>query len=183
MNWVVFIGLSAAVSLAAADTAASDPGAILLDLQHIAAREYRLEGHMQVPVSSATAWALLSDYERLPTFVSSMNVSRIEKRAVDHLLLRQVATTRLFLFSKTIHVLLRVQETPFQRIAFEDVSGQDFETYRGSWEILNRSDGGVELIYRLHAVRKFAVPNFLAKKVMRSSVLALLEDVQQQMLR
>jgi hypothetical protein len=138
-----------------------------------------LKGRFYVAADPAVAWGVLTDYERIPRFVSSMKVSRIELREdPQDLLLTQEAEGGILFFTKRVHVLLKVHETPMTTIDFEDVDNRDFSLYRGSWTITPCPQGGVSVVYQLNAHRKFDVP--LAGDAMNGGVRDLLTDVQKE---
>jgi hypothetical protein len=143
---------------------------------------YRLEGHMSVPGPPYDTWKVLTDYEHISDFVSSLRKSAVTDSTTDRLLLEQEALGREFVFSKRIRVLLQVTEIPYKEILFEDVSHADFAFYEGSWEILSR-DSGLDVVYRLSCKRQFAVPNVLAKDALKKSAKGLLNQVRTEVLR
>src|SRR5262245_60839310 len=121
-----------------------------------------VEGRCKLKAMPAAAWAVLTDYEGIPGFVSSMRESRIAERAGDHLMVEQAAVGRLFFFSRPLKTRLRVEEEPPGVIRFEDTLGRDFETYRGSWRI-EGDDAEIEIVYSLDAQPAFNVPDFVAR--------------------
>jgi len=111
-----------------------------------------------VDADPKTAWDVLSDYENIPQFVSSMKKSHIEERKDGDIYLTQEAEAGFLFITKKVHVLLRVHEVPGQGIYFQDVSQKDFLFYEGSWIIQPCSQGGVSIIYHLQAKKKFDAP-------------------------
>jgi hypothetical protein len=92
--------------------------------------------------------------------------------------LTQEAEGGILFFTKRVHVLLKVHETPMTTIDFEDVDNRDFSIYRGSWTIAPCPQGGVSVVYQLTAHRNFDVP--LAGDAMNGGVRDLLTDVQKE---
>lgn len=148
----------------------------------IDARTCRLEGRFEVAAPPATAWGVLTDYDRLADFVSSLEVSRIRTGEDGERLLEQTARGRVFVFSRSARVLLRLAERPPEEISFEDTLGQDFDHYSGAWGIAP-IEGGSRITYQLDARRNFAAPGFLARGVMTRNVTALLTEVRDEILR
>src|SRR6202453_1559082 len=111
-----------------------------------------------VDADRATAWKVLSDYERIPQFVPSIKKSHIEKRKDGDIYLCQEAEAGFLFITKKVHVLLRVHEIPGQRISFQDVSQKDFYFYQGSWNIDPNPNGGVTVSYHLLAEKNFDAP-------------------------
>ncbi|HVE13430.1 MAG TPA: SRPBCC family protein [Elusimicrobiota bacterium] len=154
----------------------------VVSVEQTGPRTCRIEGRFSVEASSRTAWQVLTDYEGLPRFVSSMRVSRIAQRRPGGVLLEQEAVAKAYLLSRSVSVLLDVREDPERGLAFEDVSHRDFEFYRGRWRI---EGGGAALSvrYELEARRKFAAPGFVARGAFRKNAEALLRQVRAEIAR
>lgn len=135
-----------------------------------------VEGRCRVPASRATVWAVLTDYDGIDRFVSSMRESRVTERTGDHLLVEQVATGRILLFKRNLRVVLKIQEQPQNTIRFEDVLHKDFVTYRGSWQI-EAHGPEVEIVYRVTARPAFHIPDMLARGMFQGTVKRLLAEV------
>lgn len=135
-----------------------------------------VEGRCLVRASVPAAWEVLTDYDGIAGFVSSMQESRVTGRGDHHVLVEQVAVGRLFLFRRRFRVTLFVEETPQSSIRFEDVLGRDFELYRGEWRLEDRG-GRVELVYRVTARPAFSVPDFVARGLFRRTAHDLLSQV------
>ncbi len=67
---------------------AEDVTMALEDLGH---GTYRLEGHMKVPGPPYDVWKVLTDYEHISKFVSSLRKSTVKESTTDRLLLEQEA--------------------------------------------------------------------------------------------
>jgi len=111
-----------------------------------------------VNADQLTAWKVLSNYETIPQFVSSMKKSHIEEVKDGDIYLCQEAEAGFLFITKRVHVLLRVHEVPGQSISFLDVSQKDFYFYQGSWNIDPGSQGGVTITYHLQAQKNFDAP-------------------------
>lgn len=143
---------------------------------------YEVRGEFSVPVANHIAWHVLSDYEHIPSFVSSMKSSVVQSREGSRLRLRQRATAGAFLVRRTVEVDLEVTEEPGRRIAFHDVDGRDFRLYSGAWTIAPSPSGSV-VSYVLVARPRAALPGFVGRNVMGSSARRLLEEVRDEMMR
>ena len=131
-------------------------------------------------VSSAVAWNVLTDYDHLQAFVTSMRSSRVRSRGDGFLMVEQESVGKALLFKRTFRVLLKVREEPRQSIAFEDVSGVSFARYEGSWT-LKETPAGVEVTYRLTAKGGFIAPGFVMRGASRKMVEELLDQVRAEM--
>lgn len=143
---------------------------------------YVVEGRCTTAVSRSEAWKVLTDYDGLDRFVSSMRESRVTERAGDHLLVEQTAVGRLFLFSRRMTVVLFVHEKPPGSIVFEDVLRKDFVVYRGEWRIEERGELR-EISYRVTARPAFRVPDLVARGMFGRTVRDLLQQVEAEMVR
>ena len=145
-------------------------------------RGYVIEGRCSTQVSKHAAWNVLTDYDAIDGFVSSMRESRVLERADSHLLVEQTAVGRLFLFSRRMTVVLFVHEDSAGVIAFEDVLRRDFTRYQGEWRIEERGDRR-EIVYRVTAEPAFRVPDLIARGLFGRTVRDLLSQVEAEMVR
>ncbi len=145
---------------------------------------YEVDGRFWTPGDSDGTWNVISDYDHLPFFISSLKISQVQQRSSDFLLLKQKAVGHaLGIFHRKLHVLLRVRERPNQEIDFEDISHQDFDSYIGSWQIEQAEGGGVWVAYHLTAKPDFFAPAFVARKSFRTNAKDLLVSVQSEITR
>jgi ribosome-associated toxin RatA of RatAB toxin-antitoxin module len=135
-----------------------------------------VEARAMVRAPAAVAWEVLTDYDGIDDFVSSMRESRVSGRGERHVLVEQVAVGRLFLFKRSMRATLFVEEIPPWHIRFEDVLGRDFESYHGEWRIEERKDG-VEIFYNVAARPSFSVPDFIARGLFLRTATELLSQV------
>lgn len=170
-------GLAVAWTQPAAAADASPPTVTVAD--HGSASEVR--GHFDVPASLSVAWGVLTDYDHIADFVSSMRASAVESRSGSHLTVRQQAAVGAFPFRRVVHLLLRVRERPDSTIEFDDVLARDFRLYRGAWE-LRPGPSGTAVTYRLHAQPVHALPSLVDRAILRRTVLRLLTQVRAEMM-
>ena len=142
-----------------------------------------LEGRFTTTATRERAWWVLTDYARIPRFVSSLRLSEVKERGADGILLAQESTVgALLILKRRFRVLLRVREEPPSRLSFHDISGDSLELYEGSWQ-LTETSAGVEVLYRLKAKSGSGTPAFVAQAVSRKAVRRLLAEVQAEMAR
>jgi len=143
---------------------------------------YEVQGQFVVLASTGAVWSVLSDYEGIPTFVSSMRSSRVTGSRNDGVtLVEQVAVGGVFFVSKSARVTLEVRRKP-ERMDFSDVALADFRAYDGSWET-QEAAGGSLVSYHLRAAPRFPAPGFLMRGIMRRGARDLLEQVRAEILR
>jgi len=141
---------------------------------------YRVEGSFRVDAPATVVWAVLTDYDRVSSFVSSMR-SSTARRESGRLLVTQEAVGRAGPFSRTMRVVLEVTEDAPERISFRDVCGGSFHSYAGSWTIARDGDG-LRITYALDA-RPRSSPPLFARSIMASNARQLLEQVRTEILR
>jgi carbon monoxide dehydrogenase subunit G len=168
--------LAAALALAAA---AAEPPAV-----SVVGREggsYRVTGSFRAEIRKDVAWAVLTDYDNLPTFVSSMRSSSASRNESGRLLVTQQAVGRAGPFSRSLHVVLEVTEDEPARIAFHDVGGASFRSYAGRWAI--DEDGDAVLVTYLLDAQPRSAPPLFGRSILASNARGLLEQVRVEMLR
>jgi len=143
---------------------------------------YRVQGAFRAPVAPEVAWTVLTDYDHIGAFVSSVLTSRVERRAEGALLLRQESVGGMLFVSHRVEVLLEVREDPGRSIRFRDVLARDFHRYQGEWQLVSDS-AGVGLRYVLDADPKAPMPRVLGRAALGRSVRKLLGEVRAEMLR
>jgi len=135
-----------------------------------------VEGRFRVFAPQTVAWSVLTDYDGIENFVSSMRESKVGERRDDYVTVEQVAVGRMFLFKRSLHTVLHVHEEPPGMIRFEDVLHQDFERYEGEWTI---SEHGreIEIVYRVVARPTRTLPDFVARGVFERTIRRLLSEI------
>lgn len=141
-----------------------------------------LEGTFQVEAGSEIVWSVLTDYEHIGAFVSSIRKSVVLERRSDGVLLEQQALARALFVSKEVHVLLDVCEVPGKGIVFQDISHSDFDVYEGTWNITQLSTGS-RVVYRLHAKPRAHVPSLISADVFKATAADLLKQVRAEIVR
>ena len=154
---------------------------INVDVSRGADKAYVVDAAFDVNVPAPIAWEVLTDYEGIGQFVSSIRHSTIKEREPGRVLLEQHGVGRAWIISLPMHVVLDVREHEQRVLAFRDVCGKSFSTYEGSWEI-SSIEAGTRVTYRLKADPTGRQPAMLAKSAIRGSVKQLLDEVRVEML-
>jgi len=152
----------------------AEAGTVTVNVQEVQGT-YSVRAELRTSAPPAVVWNVLSDYDHIDTFVTSMRASTSERRADGQLLVRQVAAVGVFPVHKTVHVDLEVIETPGHSIAFHDVLGRDFHAYAGAWDIGADSTATI-VYYWLEASPKAFVP-LVGRGMMSRGVRDLLTQV------
>jgi hypothetical protein len=174
-----FVFLLATALASAAPASAGGAVEVTLDED---ARGHVLVGTFHASVTPDLAWTVLTDYDALPAFVSSLKESRADRATPGVVRVRQRGVGRAGFFRREMVVTLEITEQPPWRIHFRDVAGESFSAYDGSWAIAP-DEGGTVVRYELRATPKGALPGAIARRVTRSNVARLLDEVRQEMVR
>jgi hypothetical protein len=154
---------------------------VSVDVEDGAGKTYVVDAAFDVNVPASLAWEVLTDYEGIGRFVSSIRQSTIHKREAGRVLLEQHGVGRAWIISLPMHVVLDVREYDQRMLVFRDVCGKSFTTYEGTWE-LTTIGSGTHVTYRLTADPNGRQPAMLAKSAIRGSVKRLLDEVRAEML-
>jgi carbon monoxide dehydrogenase subunit G len=184
-TWAAAAAAALAVAMAGPARAESrsdvspEPAALAVSVTS-AKGAYRIEGSFAVETEPMVAWDVLTDYDGVPSFVSSMRSSTAQRES-GRLLVTQEAVGRIGPFTRTMHVVLDVTEQEPEVIAFRDVCGGSFRSYTGSWRI--EPDGaGLRITYTLD-LRPRTSPPLFAKSIIASNARGLLEQVRTEIRR
>ena len=173
-GWIVALSILSAPALGA-----NNP--VSVDVERAADKAYVVDAAFDVNVPASIAWEVLTDYEGIGRFVSSIRQSTIKNREAGRVLLEQHGVGRAWIVSLPMHVVLDVREQDQRVLAFRDVCGKSFTTYEGTWE-LTTIGGGTRVTYRLKADPNGRQPAMLARSAIRASVRKLLDEVRHEIL-
>jgi hypothetical protein len=163
-------------------TVAARAGAVQVTLDQQPDKAFEVTGSFTVDASSSAVWVVLTDYEHIPDFVSSMKRSVVrESRPDGSLLVEQEAVGGMFFVSKKVRVLLDVHRTPGS-VRFDDIDHRDFWIYSGGWTTAP-APAGILVSYHLLAQPDFPAPSFLLRGVMRRGARDLLMQVRAEIVR
>jgi len=174
-----FSGLLVVLSILSAPVLGANTP-ITVDVERAVDKAYTVDAAFDVNVPTSIAWEVLTDYEGIGRFVSSIRQSTIKRREPGRVVLEQHGVGRAWIISLPMHVVLEVREHDERVLAFHDVCGKSFSIYEGTWE-LSAIDGGTRVTYRLKADPTGRQPAMLAKSAIRGSVKTLLDEVRQEM--
>lgn len=106
-----------------------------------------VSGEILVPVTPATAWSVLTDYERVPQFVPGMKVSRVVERNGNVRVLQQQGEMQANNMRMLYFGTLRVVEEPSTRLSVQFLDGT-FRNMQGQWSLSGKR-APVRLGYQL----------------------------------
>ena len=165
--------------LSAAVMAANSP--INVDVERGTDQAYIVDASFDVSASHRIVWEVLTDYEGIGRFVSSIRQSTIKHRNGDRVVIEQYGVGRAWIVSLPMHVVLDVREQDQRILAFRDLCGKSFSTYEGTWELI-ATPGATRIAYHLTADPNGRQPAMLARPAIRNSVKKLLDEVRTEIL-
>ena len=158
---------------------ASSP--ISVDVERGSDNAYVVAASFEVSAHPEIVWQVLTDYEGIGGFVSSIRQSTVKHREAGRVLLEQHGVGKAWIVSVPMHVVLEVREHEQRVLGFRDVCGKSFSTYEGKWE-LTPIAGGTRVSYYLKADPNGRQPAMLAGAAIRGSVKKLLDEVRDEIL-
>src|SRR5688572_28208129 len=106
--------------------------------------------------TTAQAWQVLTDYDRLQQFIPNLSLSRVIARGRNGVTLEQKGEARLLFFSIPIEVTLAINEFPPGKVVARAVAG-NFRDMSGVY-LLESQGGRVRLRYSGRMTPDFFVP-------------------------
>jgi carbon monoxide dehydrogenase subunit G len=140
-----------------------------------------VKGSFTVPSGAGTVWEVLTDYDKLGSYVPSVKSSIVKQLSPDAMLVSQESTARFMAITKTMRVLLQTQEAPRNRIFFTDVGLKDFEHFIGNWTI-ERDAQGTRIDYVASAKPRIYLPIW-GGSIMHDMVKGQLTSLKKEILR
>jgi carbon monoxide dehydrogenase subunit G len=156
--------------------------AVSVDVERGDDKAYIVDAGFDVSAPALVAWQVLTDYEGIGRFVSSIRQSTIKRREAGRVLLEQHGVGRAWIVSLPMHVVLDVREEGQHRLTFRDVCGKSFAMYEGMWQLTTLDSGTTRVTYRLKADPNGRQPAMLARSAIRGSVRKLLDEVRDEIL-
>jgi hypothetical protein len=139
-----FVGVASAVAQPRADVTVHESGGI-----------YRVAATFSVPQSAAETMEVLADYDGITRFMPDVRTSTVLERDDDYAVVEQEAVAKFLMFSKRIHLVLEVHQTPGD-LRFRDRCGYSFSSYEGRWTVAE-VDGRTNINNELTARPAFEV--------------------------
>lgn len=127
------------------------PADVDINVERLPQRRRHLRACITIPTAPEWVWQVLTDYDRLPEFIPSLQESCRLGEEDGCTILRQVGVEKFLRLSFSAAVVLKMQETHLQRIDFGMTEG-DFKEFAGSWElapVLVDSQAHTQLTYVL----------------------------------
>jgi len=180
IHGIIKLVLAATLLLAGAAHAQSDRP----DISFTVTREggfLQTDAHVDLPVAPAVAWAVLTDYEGYPHFISSMRESKIVAHRPDGPVVVQRGSFSFLFFVQEIDVRLQVSEFPPNVIESRAIDG-DFRVMNGRYELLQRGNA-IRLSYTGRLQPNFTLPPIIGTSIVRYILLRNLREMVDEILR
>jgi ribosome-associated toxin RatA of RatAB toxin-antitoxin module len=142
---------------------------------------YHVSATFSIAQPASVAFAVLTDYDRIPRFMPEVQKSEVLTRREGGTVVEQEAVAHMLMFSKRMHLVLEIEETPHV-IRFHDRCGQSFERYEGAWTI-SENGAQVQIGYTLSAKPTFDVPEFLLKRLLKRDAQTMIERLRGEIAR
>ena len=134
---------------------------------------YHVTATFSVPQTAAVAMGVLANYDDIARFMPDIRTSTVLERVDDYTVVEQEAVAKFLMFSKRIHLILEVHQTP-GLLRFRDRCGESFSAYEGRWT-LTETGGRTEIAYELTAQPAFDVPEFLLRRLLKRDSTRMIE--------
>lgn len=144
-------------------------------------KAFQIEAKLLVAVGQLVAWQVLTDYDKLASFVPGMRSSRIVSAPGEPLLLEQKGESGFLLLKVPIEVVSRIDEAPLTTIRFRSVGG-NLTSQTGEWA-LERHDHATWVRYRANIAPGFPLPPIIGPAIVGREVRVMVESVAREMLR
>lgn len=144
---------------------------------------YYIHASFTIEASIKTVWNVLTDYGNINLFMKYISVSEIESSGEGALLVRQRSRYKLLIIiPMNTEFLLEINECYPEKIDFMDISGKDFELYKGSWH-LAENNGSVSVDYSLEANPKFIDFKPTVKAVFTKMSKRMIKDLKEEIIK
>ena len=154
------------------------------DISFVVSREgesIQTEARVDLAVAPALVWAVLTDYERYPRFISSMRESRIVSHRSEGLVVEQKGSFSFLFFSQDIETRILVSESPPSLIESRVLDG-DFKIMTGRYELLPLGNT-VRLSFSGRLIPKFSLPPVFGMSIARSILFRNFKEMVTEVLR
>lgn len=121
---------------------------------------------MPVAAAPATAWAVLTDYDDMATFLSNLSSSKVVERRGETLHVAQSGSTKVAFMTFSFAAVRAVDLVPMREIRSSLVSG-DFKSYASTTRLLD-DPKGVRVVHHGEYVPKAWLPPMVGISVIES---------------
>ncbi len=139
---------------------------------------YSVTARFHVPQTPAAVLTVLTNYEQIPRFMPDVKTSVVLERTAGGAVVEQEGVSRLLMFSKRVHLILKIEETA-ATVRFRDQCGKSFSLYEGMWT-MSAHNGGTDIRYELAARPSFGMPEAILTRLLRRDSGRMIESLRQE---
>lgn len=140
---------------------------------------YNIKGNFAVKSTIQNVWYVLNDYDNLKGILSSLESSNILSNNTNELIIKQRINGKYLFFSRSMDLLLKVNQQPFQRMEFKEISGKVFKKYEGNWTLEQNGDL-ISVTYELNVNRGALAWPSLEKQLFVENSGKMLKEMKQE---
>jgi len=154
-------------------------GEILVDIDWLSADVITASGSVFVKAPPEVVWGMLTDYAHLHQTMPKVTSSALVEAHGPCKIIEQTGKSGIFIFERSIHFRLKVDEEFPTRLHFSQLDG-DFRVYEGDWVLKASENGQVSGTFLTYAARMkpdFFAPPLLVSFVQSQDLPAILRSV------
>jgi ribosome-associated toxin RatA of RatAB toxin-antitoxin module len=140
-----------------------------------------VDAELVVPASAREVWAVLTDFDQLPRFVSNIASSRVLSREGNVVRVAQTGKAGFGPLSFEFQSERELTLTPFEKLESRMLSG-NMRLFRGTTR-LEPADGATRLRYHSEAVPQFPIQGSLGRSLIESETREHYGDIRREVLR
>jgi ribosome-associated toxin RatA of RatAB toxin-antitoxin module len=153
---------------------------------------FDVQARASVRATAQRSWQILTDYDRQAEFVPNLTSSRLIARDDRTCVVSQEGYGQFLFIRQAIHLLMRVEETPFSNIAVTLIKG-NMREYHTNWAISTPSapvdaadaapdDNRTQITYTGTIAPAFYIPSLLGaalmKRDLRNMISAVMREIE-----
>ena len=132
-------------------------------------------------VAPAVAWAVLTDYDQMPRYMTALKSSRMTRTGPNTLEVEQVAQAKVAFVNVTLHSHRAVELVPMKEVRSRLISG-DFKSYEFTTRIQDKGNSTL-ITHHGEYVPKSWLPPMIGPAVIQSQTERQYEEIIAEMLR
>jgi len=154
-------------------------GEILIDLDWLPDGVIGASGNVFIESDPSIVWQMLTDYNHLSETMPKVVSSHLLEDNGQRKIIVQSGKSGIFIFEKTVHFTLKVEEVFPEHLWFSQIGG-DFQVYEGEWRLEavdGRNGPGTLLTYQAEIKPDFFAPQFLVSFVQSQDLPIILKAI------
>lgn len=172
--------LLALIGWALAGLAADAAPEMVIEVAHDG-ETYVVNALLFAPVPIREAWAALTDFDRMSSFVPNLSESRITSRSGNQLVVEQKGVARFGVLSFAFESVREVELRPYDMVLSRNIRGNMRKLE--SLTRLAQADGGTRISYQVEAIPGAWFPGFVGKVFLKHEIREQFEAIVREMVR